>query len=170
MKKFIRRLGAALIPATAALALAALVPAFAGPPTTSPPRQDTGTGTISCGDPGDGNASNVTWSPTTLWPPNHALIPITISHTDTADNDGVAIHVHVNSISSSQGSASTGVGNTGDGVEIKKAAVTIVGVTAERDGGDKKGNVYTINVSCIEDEPFAEERTSVNLTVTVPHD
>jgi hypothetical protein len=167
MKKFIRRLGTAVIPATAALALSALIPAQADRPTTSPPRQDTGTATINCNQDGGDLGATVTWSPTILWPPNHALVPITISHSDVGDT-GNAIKIKVDAITSSQGSASTGVGGTGTGQENVSAAVVTVGLTAERNGNDPTGNVYTIDVTC--SEPAEGESQSVALHVLVPHD
>ena len=172
MKNVIRRLGTALIPATAALALFAFIPAHAGPPTTSPPRQDQGTSTINCNQDGGDGTATVTWSPTILWPPNHALVPITISHVDvTAGDTGNAITIKVDAIASSQGSASTGVGATGVGQESVSAAVAKVQLTAERNGNDPAGNVYTIDVTCSETDPFAgTESAKVALHVLVPHD
>jgi len=167
MKNVIRRFGPALMSATAALALAALTPAYADRPTTSPPRQDTSTATINCNQDGGDVSATVTWSPTMLWPPNHALVPITISHSDVGDT-GNAIKVHVDAITSSQGSASTGAGSTGTGLESVSAAVVTVGLTAERDGNDPTGNVYTIDVTC--SEPAEGESQSVALHVLVPHD
>jgi len=171
MKNVIRRLGIALIPATAALALSALTPAYADRPTTSPPRQDTGSATIVCDTAGDGTAgSTITYSPTILWPPNHAVIPITISFSDVADNEGSPLQIKVDAITSSQGSASTGVGSVGKGIESKSPAVVTVGLTAERDGNDPRGNIYTIDVTCTEFDPGFTENASRALTVIVPHD
>jgi len=167
MKNVIRRLGTALIPATAALALFAFIPAHAGPPTTSPPRQDQGTSTINCNQDGGDGTATVTWSPTILWPPNHALVPITISHVDAGDF-GNAITIKVDAIASSQGSASTGVGATGVGQESVSAAVAKVQLTAERNGNDPAGNVYSIKVTCA--EPAEGESQQVTLQVRVPHD
>ena len=47
--------------------------------------------------------------------------------------------------------------------------MTAVGLTAERDGNDPKGNVYSINVTCSEDEGPNYNQT-VTLTVIVPDD
>ena len=156
----------------AAMSGVAMSAAQAGPPTTSPPRKDTGSTIVPCpadGDLGDSEDMFVTVSPTSLWPPNHALIPVTLRLDDTGDADGVPITLTVDSITSSQGSASTGVGNTARGVEGTPVLVG-VGLTAERLGADKAGNVYTIDVTCTETEPSETEVGHAKLTVVVPHD
>jgi len=160
MKSVIRSFGsAALVTATAAVTLAALTPAYAS----------SGSAFVGCLQDGDSSDTGITYFPTTLWPPNHKLVYVTISFSDNGDKDGNLIHVRVDSITSSQGSPSTGVGNVGTAVEGTPASTT-VGLTAERDGGNKDGNVYTIKVTCSEDEPGDFESQQVTLTVTVPHD
>jgi hypothetical protein len=165
MKSVIRSFGsAALVTATAAVTLAALTPAYAS----------TGSAFVGCNTAGDVGGTGITWSPTILWPPNHKLVYVTISYVDNTDpSEGNGIHVKVLSITSSQGSPSTGVGNHGDAIE-GAAAVTAVGLTAERDGNDKAGNVYTIVVQCQEDQAKTfeggVETGTATLTVIVPHD
>jgi hypothetical protein len=155
MKSVIRSFGsAALVTATTALALAALTPAYA----------NTGVATVGCME------GTITYSPTMLWPPNHKLNHVTISFVEGGDRDGSATQIKINSIKSSQGSFFTGVGNVGSAPE-GTPAVTSVGLTAEREGNIQGGNVYTINVTCSEnDVGGGGESQSVSLTVIVPHD
>jgi hypothetical protein len=98
------------------------------------------------------------------------VVPITISFSDVADNEGASLTLKVDAITSSQGSKSTGVGTVGNGVERKQAAVVTVGLTAERDGNDPRGNIYTIDVTCSETEFGFTESVKKALTVIVPHD
>jgi len=67
-----------LVGGAAVATLAALViPASAA-------SQGSGTGSAAC----TGADGTLTWTPTTLWPPNHQMVPVTISYTDTdASND-----------------------------------------------------------------------------------
>ena len=135
-------------------------------PTKSPPRKDTGTLTVEC----VGSLAHeffVTVSPTVLWPPNHAVVPVTITLNATTDTEGNTINLTVNSIASSQGSASAGVGSSASATE-GTPAVVVVHLTAERTGKDKNGNIYTIHVTCT--EPAEAETGTATLTVVVPHD
>jgi hypothetical protein len=134
---------------------------------------------------------NITLSPSTLWPPNHKMVPITISFFQPCD-DGPGltpgsvcgtgpISLTVNSITSSeeppgkgcgkpdpkQGPDWTGVGLTNT-VQNEPATVTVKpSVRAER-CGDGPGRVYDINVTCLDEE--LDEAGTVDLFVTVPHD
>src|SRR5712692_1125763 len=101
-----------LIGAAALLLLAAAPSVYA----------DSGQTTVSCSD------GSVTYSPTTLWPPNHKLRTITIAYNQPCDDGGCGspISLTVNSITSNeeppgngcgqpnppQGPDFTGVGNT----------------------------------------------------------
>ena len=153
-------MGLLLLTATAAVTLAALTPAYAS----------TGSAFVGCGQVGDTSTTGITYSPIILWPPNHKLVYVTISYLDNADpSEGNTSTIHVNSVTSSQGSPYT-IGLDGSAPE-GSPAVTTVGLTAERDGNNKAGNVYTINVTCSEnDVGGGGESQSVSLTVIVPHD
>ena len=147
---------------------------------------DIGQATVFCSD------GSITYSPNTLWPPNHKMVPITISYNQPCDEgafpnppDSVCatglITLTVNSITSSedlegngcgkptatQGPDFTGVGLTNT-VLGEPATVTVTpSVRAER-CGTGPGRTYTINVTCMDEE--LEESASVDLTITVPHD
>lgn len=129
---------------------------------------------------------SLTWSPTTLWPPNHKMQTITINGTDN-DNDGDTFSITVMSITETpaegaegvtgcgqptakQGLDWTGVGNSATATD-PGTATTNVQVRSERCGanGDR---TYDITVMC-QDECMRGTCMSAgmaDLTVTVPHD
>jgi hypothetical protein len=137
---------------------------------------------VPCGD------GTITYSPVTLWPPNHKLKTINISFAETQpegipDTSPDQLGLQVTGISSNQDAADAAgdcghetaagddwvfdstpvLGPVGDDTVT---ILTSVQVAAERCGGDKTGRVYTIEVTCT-DEGTTD---SVPLTVTVAHD
>ena len=129
----------------------------------------------------------VTWSPDTLWPPNHQLHTIHITYFQPCD-DSAAPHgcaggifsIEVDAISSNeeppgqgcgqptpaQGPDFTGIGNRSDVVGDEPISVaTTVQLRAER-CGNSPGRVYTIHVLCTEHG----EAGTAEIMVTVPHD
>src|SRR5260221_11388255 len=80
-----------------ALCIAAIVVAAVSPAGAASHKSG-GDGSVPCND------GTVTWTPTTLWPPNHKMQTITISYSDT-DGDGDMIGIMVGSISDSQAAA-----------------------------------------------------------------
>ena len=149
-----------------------------------------GVASIACND------GTVTWSPTTLWPPDHKMQTINIAYTDT-DNDGDTTTIAVGMITDNQAASDgtselkgsgqptaqqgldwSGTGNMGNGSDPSGPAKTTAQVRAERSGTDKAGRTYTIQVMCTDkggtdanDPNEAMMQTStVDLTVTVPHD
>jgi hypothetical protein len=167
---------AALAVGVVGVAVAVAVPAAA--------RHGGGSGASSCMgtlDPSD--AGTITWSPAVIWPPNHKLVPVTISWTENssspADNDSNTLKV--TGITSTgpdgpgsgsgqptakQGPDFTGVGNSATAPDGTPATVT-VDVRAERAGTDKAGRTYTIQLSC---QSGSEPAGSSMAVVTVPHD
>ncbi|MHB8341742.1 MAG: hypothetical protein ACYDB7_11300 [Mycobacteriales bacterium] len=171
----------AVVSAMAALAAAA-VPGFAaggGAPNSG------GTGSVACND------GTVTYSPVTIWPPNHQMVTVTINYTDS-DGDGSATTENtmltVGTITDNeivngqelpgsgqpnppQGADWMGTGNTATATD-PGTATTTAQVRAERSGTDPGGRVYTIQVSCADMGGTSAESASqtVDLTVTVPHD
>jgi hypothetical protein len=158
--------------ATAAI----VVPAFA--------RGGGGSQSSSCmgtTDPFD--AGTITWSPAVVWPPNHKLVPITISWTENsssaADNDMNTLKVtDISSVgadgqgtgsgkpTAKQGPDYTGVGNSASAADGSPATLTVY-VRAERAGTDKAGRTYTISLSC---QSGMEGSGTSMAVVTVPHD
>jgi hypothetical protein len=159
---------------------------FTAAPYAHAGRADSGQATVFCSD------GSITYSPSTLWPPNHKMVPITISYNQPCDEGAFPnppssvcatgpMTLTVNSITSNeeppgngcgkpdpaQGPDWTGVGLTNT-VQGEPATVTVTpSVRAER-CGTGTGRTYTINVTCIDEE--LDESASVDLTVTVPHD
>jgi hypothetical protein len=133
------------------------------PAATAFARVSGGTGSVGCTD------GTLTWSPKTLWPPNHKLRTVRISYADAQPSHSVGMRV--NSISSDQGTNNfepdfTGVGNSDTASE--SPVTTSVRLRSERDGGDSTGRVYSISVTCID---FTEDQSeTVTIAVTVPHD
>jgi len=106
--------------------------------------------------------SSVTPSPSTLWPPNHAMVPVNISivATDTCDPNPVC---KVISIASSEPPLGGGSGQTSPDFAI--TGPTSVSLRAERDGTGS-GRTYTITVQCTD----ASNNSSQGMTaVTVAH-
>jgi uncharacterized repeat protein (TIGR01451 family) len=103
-------------------------------------------------------------NPTTLWPPNGQMVPVTVSGTITDTGSGV-----------NPGSGSFAVLDEYGAVQ-PAGAVTInpdgtysftVNLEASRRGNDKDGRTYTITVFALDN---AGNRGSSAIVVTVPHD
>ena len=139
-----------------------------------------GTASVPCGD------GLITYSPTTLWPPNHKMKTIDISFAETettSDSDTLALQI--TDITSNQQSEDD-AGHNGCGKPTSKQGpdfnfstdvvsgppnddtVTIstsVDVRAERCGKVHSARIYSIEVTC-NDEGGTD---SVTLPVTVAH-
>ena len=119
----------------------------------------------------------ITWTPTTLWPPNHKLVTVEITATDN-DMDSDSFKIMVTGITENQeppglgcgkpnplqGPDFSGIGNNASGTD-PGSATTSVQLRAERCGDLKSDRVYTITLSCT-DEGMPGMAT---LTVNVPH-
>ena len=130
-------------------------------------------GPLACG------TGHITWSPTTLWPPNHKLQTVTITY--TGDNDGDTAMVGVTNFSDSDAPGGIEVHGSGQpdpqqGPDVVPGApgsgpdsgpvTTTAQVRAER-SGTGGGRVYTLTVSCTETDG---DTGTAAATVTVPHD
>lgn len=147
-----------------------------------------GTGQTACAD------GTVSWSPTSIWPPNHKMKTVTINYTapadnpDTADTTTITVDSVVDDQAGADGSGELngsgqptdqqgldwgGVGNSATSAE-GQTATTTAQVRAERSGLVKAGRTYTITVSCSEQTggtvPNPMDSGMATLTVTVPHD
>jgi hypothetical protein len=150
-------------------------------PAGAAPNKSSGSGSKPCND------GTVTWSPTTLWPPNHKMQTIQIGYTDN-DNDGDRIGVMVGMISDNQAASDgsnelhgsgqptdkqgldwSGSGNMGSASDLGTASTTAQ-VRSERSGTDKGGRIYTIQVTCSDMGMGEMNMQTVSITVTVPHD
>ena len=105
---------------------------------------------------------SVTSSPNVLWPPNHKMVPVSVS-VSSSDNCGVPVCI-INSVSSNEPENGLGDGDTAPDSEITRDLK--VNLRAER-SGTGSGRVYTITVMCA--DVFGNSSTS-NTTVTVPKD
>ena len=128
-------------------------------------------------------------SPTMLWPPNHKLVPVTITATDK-DGDGDMVSVMIGMITNSDETNTTtgaeingtgqpdssatndqqGSGQSGSFMDPGDKSFTVM-LAAERSGHDRtSGRTYSIPVSCTEMGGGEMRMGSSTLTVFVPHD
>jgi len=168
-----------LLSSLAAIAMILVV----GTAGATPGHRTGGSGSVPCND------GTVTWSPTTLWPPNHKMQTITINYTDD-DGDGDMISITVDSIRHDQAMADgseelngsgqptdkqgldwSGAGNTGMATD-PGTATTTAQVRSERSGRVKAGRHYDIQVTCSDmgGSEMEMDMETVHLIVTVPHD
>ncbi len=105
--------------------------------------------------------TGVTASPSRLWPPNHKMVPVSVT-TAAADVCGAA-SCEIASVTSNEPANGHGDGNTAADWQI--TGPTTVNVRAERSGGGD-GRVYTLTVRCT--DPAGNASTG-STTVTVAH-
>ncbi len=105
--------------------------------------------------------SLVTASPNKLWPPNHKMVPVTVS-VDATDNCDLACEII--SVASNEPVKGLGDGNTAPDWVI--TGDLTVNLRAER-SGKGNGRVYTITVECAD---LSGNSSTGTATVTVPHD
>jgi hypothetical protein len=121
--------------------------------------------TISLGvvDTSPPSIDTLTANPNVLWPPNHKMVPVTVSvvASDIVDN---ALACQIVSVSSNEPVNGTGDGDTAPDWEV--TGDLTVDLRAER-SGQGSGRVYAINVGCTDDS--GNSATALT-TVTVPHD
>ncbi len=107
---------------------------------------------------------SVSANPSSLWPPNGRMVPVTISGTITDSLSGVnsstAAFAVVDEYGLIQPSGPVSLGSGG-------SYSFVVSLQASRDGSDRDGRHYTITVSA---NDFAGNRGSAATIVTVPHD
>lgn len=172
--------------AAAIAALGIAIPASAGQGTH-------GSNSAPCVTPA-GEDGTVSWSPTTIWPPNHKMQTVTITYTAPADatptgdtstivvgpiTDNQAADDGSDELNGSgqptdqQGLDWSGIGNSNSGPEGSPVTTTAQ-VRAERSGTSQSGRTYSIQIMCGEMDGgvFANpaEQGTATVTVTVPHD
>ena len=171
--------------AAAVAAIAMAVPSFAGNGTH-------GNGSADCVNSLGQKDGTVTWTPTTVWPPNHKMQTVTISYTAAADTPGDKSTITIGAITDDQAAADgsdelngsgqptdqqgldwAGSGNSASAAEGTPATTTAE-VRAERSGHDQTGRTYSIQVMCGESDGAGamtpNEQGTATVTVTVPHD
>ena len=109
-------------------------------------------------------AISVSANPSSLWPPNGRMVPVTVSGTITDNLSGVnpssatfAVHDEYGLVQPS-GPVTLGSGGSYS---------FVVSLQASRDGSDQDGRQYTITVSASD---LAGNHGSASTVVTVPHD
>jgi hypothetical protein len=102
-------------------------------------------------------------SPDVIWPPNHKMVPVTIS-VSVFDNCDPNPTSQIISIISSEPENGLGDGDTAPDWEI--TGDLTASLRAER-AGNGSGRVYTITVRCTDHAGNSADR---EVTVTVPHD
>jgi endo-1,4-beta-xylanase len=105
-------------------------------------------------------------SPTTLWPPNHKFVPITVSVV-TSDLCDASPAIRLLSITSNESANGSGDGNTSADVQGASFGQgdRAFQLRAER-SGNGGGRIYTITYEASDDTGNTTVREA---TVTVPH-
>jgi len=110
-------------------------------------------------------------SPDTLWPPNHKLVPVSITVSAT-DNCHPSPNCRIVSVTANEPALGPGSGNTDPDWIVSepgpKVSPAMLGVElrAERAGGGT-GRVYRIHTTCTD---ASGNTTAGSTTATVPHD
>jgi uncharacterized repeat protein (TIGR01451 family) len=107
--------------------------------------------------------STVSANPNVLWPPNHKMVPVTVT-VSSSDICDVAPACKITSVSSNEP-----VNGTGNGDKEPDWQITgnlTVNLRAER-AGSGNGRVYTVTVACTD---ASGNRSTKPVVVTVPHD
>jgi len=102
-------------------------------------------------------------SPDVIWPPNHKMVPVTISVT-ASDNCDTNPTSQIISISSNEPENGLGDGDSAPDWDI--TGDLTASLRAER-AGKGSGRVYTITVTCTDNAGNSADR---QVTVTIPHD
>lgn len=118
--------------------------------------------TVQVVDPTPPTIQSVNATPATLWPPNHQMVPVsvTVNSTDLCDSQPAC---KITSVSSNEPDNGLGDGDTANDIDVR--GDLSVKLRAER-SGKGNGRIYTINVQCDDD---AGNTATGATTVTVPH-
>jgi hypothetical protein len=100
-------------------------------------------------------------SPSSLWPPNHKMVPITVSYSISGGCGTGACTI--SSVGSNEPVNGTGDGDTSPDWQIVDSHH--VNLRAER-SGNGNGRIYTITITCTDG---GGHTTTKSVTVTVPH-
>jgi hypothetical protein len=104
---------------------------------------------------------SVTLSPTTLWPPNNKLAPITATISVNDDYDPEP-EIKLESITSSETLADGDIQDAQLGTDDRSFSLT-----AKRAGNNMAGRIYTVTYFATD---ASGNKTTASATVTVPHD
>ena len=118
--------------------------------------------TITVADTTAPSIDAVSVSPSVLWPPNHKMVPATVTVSASEHCSGGATCT-ITSVSSSESANASGDGNTSSDWEI--TGDLTLNVRSERAGGGS-GRVYTVTVTCTDG---AGNATTKTVTISAPH-
>ena len=169
------------------LAVAVALVAVLAPMSASAGKHSFGGDSIACGDNG-----TISWTPSTLWPPNHKLVPVTWTYTDPDGGDVTLSTAATDHSDIVGGEELAGSGNTDPGTDSLGGAgtdddgsVDVVGnARSERSGQSKQGRTYNFTYMAMSDPdgvpgsgdedgcsgPDDDATTDDQITVFVPHD
>ena len=106
------------------------------------------------GDTQPPTISNASAVPSSLWPPNNKMVPVTINYT-SGDNCGGPV-----------GCTLTVTSNEGSPADWQVIDAHHVNLRATRNGNGN-GRIYTITITC---KDASGNTSTAEVTVTVPHD
>ncbi|MBI2201667.1 MAG: hypothetical protein HYU43_06970 [Armatimonadetes bacterium] len=122
-----------------------------------------GSSTITVVDTTPPTVTSATASRDSLWPPNHKMVPVSVS-VSVSDVCDPSVTCAITSVTSNEPVDGLGDGGTAPDWEI--TGPLTVELRAER-SGTGTGRVYTITVTCTDHSGNTATKT---VTVTVPHD
>jgi hypothetical protein len=102
-------------------------------------------------------------NPNVLWPPDHRIVPVSVSVTATDDTDP-QVDCRMIAVQSNEPDNGLGDGDAANDIEI--TGPLTLNLRAER-SGKGSGRVYTITVECVDEVGNKSTKTT---TVTVPLD
>jgi hypothetical protein len=104
---------------------------------------------------------SVTLNPTTLWPPNDKLVPVTATITVKDDYDPEP-EIKLESITATETLADSDIQDAQPGTDDRSFSLV-----AKRAGNNMAGRIYTVTYSATD---ASGNKTTASATVTVPHD
>jgi hypothetical protein len=120
-------------------------------------------GTVTVVDTTPPSIVSLSANPNSLWPPNHKMVPVTVTAI-ASDNCTAAPACHIVSVSSNEPENGLGDGDTAP--DWKIAGNLTVNLRAER-SGTGSGRIYTITTVCT--DASNNNSSSGTVTVKVPH-
>jgi hypothetical protein len=121
------------------------------------------TATVTVADQSSPTINRVSVNPSTLWPPNHQLIPVAVT-TYSYDNCDAVPVCKITSVSSNEPENGLGDGDTAPDWQI--TGNLTLNLRAER-SGTGNGRIYTITITCTD---ASDNKSLQNVTVSVSKD
>ena len=121
------------------------------------------TGTVTVEDNTPPAITSISVNPSVLWPPNHKMVPVSVS-VSASDNCDSKPVCKITSVSSNEPENGLGDGDTAP--DWKITGKLTANLRAER-SGNGNGRIYTLTITC---NDTAGNSSSKWVTVKVPHD